>query len=234
MTQLETPGALPAQPEAPDRDPQAPDGSPQAQELDKRARQAQLTAVLFSAGEVVSTERLAAFLGLAEDALRVLVEEAAGMLRPLGLDILSAAGGYRLVTAAQWDEALRQFHQDVRRAKLTRSALEILAIIAYEQPVSRGRIDELRQVNSESTIRTLLERRLITVAGRADAPGRPFLYRTTELFLQTFGLGSLDDLPPRPAALLPEKWGGSERLNLEDLPGFGEAEFDEAAEEERA
>lgn len=186
-----------------------------------------LTALLFAAGDLLPSARLAEFFGLSEDELNVLAEETAGELRHRGLDVLCAAGGYRLVTASEWDEPLRRFHRQVRKAKLSRGALEILAIIAYEQPLSRAKIDDLRQVNSDSTVRTLLDRRLITVAGRAETPGRPFLYRTTEHFLEVFGLNALEDLPPRPAALdLPaaEREGP---FGIEALPNFSEDELDE-------
>lgn len=164
-------------------------------------RRALLSALLFTSGERVELKRLADFLGLDESGLRLLAEEAAGELRAIGLDILEAAGGLRMVSSAQWDPWLSAFHRQVRRARLSKSALEILAVIAYEQPVSRARIDELRQVNSESSVRSLLDRRLISVAGRAETPGRPFLYKTTPYFLEVFGLGSLADLPPKPADL---------------------------------
>lgn len=186
-----------------------------------------LTAVLFAAGDSVPAARLAEFFGLDEAQLGELAAEAAGELRPRGLDILSAAGGYRLVTAGEWDEPLRRFHRQVRKARLSRGALEILAIIAYEQPVSRARIDEMRQVNSESTVRTLLDRRLITVAGRAETPGRPFLYRTTEHFLEVFGLNALDDLPPRPAALDLPAAQREGPFGMDALPDFSEDELEE-------
>jgi segregation and condensation protein B len=192
-------------------------------------KRALLTALLFASGEVLEAARLADYLGLSKVELTVLAEEAAGELRPRGLDILAAASGLRLVTAAQWDEPLAQFHRQVRRAKLSRGALEILAVIAYEQPVARTRIDDLRQVNSESTIRTLLDRRLITVTGRAETPGRPFLYRTTERFLEVFGLDTLGDLPPRPAVLdLPPGEGLGQEFGLDALPDFSADEFEEA------
>lgn len=185
-----------------------------------------LTAVLFSAGEVVSAERLTEYFGIDAIELDVLAAEAAGSLRPLGLDILAAAGGFKLVTTSIWDSYLRNFHRKLRRARLSKGALEILAVIAYEQPVTRARVDELRQVNSEGPIRTLLDKRIITVAGRADTPGRPFLYRTTAYFLEIFGLDSLGDLPPRPASL--DKATGldlgrqddAEPAGLDELPGF--------------
>lgn len=184
-----------------------------------------LAALLFSAGEVLSAPRLAEYFGIDPAELDVLTAETAGQLRPLGLDILQAAGGLRLVTASQWDDELHGFHRSVRKGRLSRSALEILAVVAYEQPVTRVRIDELRQVSSESTLRTLLDKRLITVAGRAATPGRPFLYRTTDAFLETFGLLTLDDLPPRPPSLAAAQelsLGQPEEgpAGLDDLPGF--------------
>jgi segregation and condensation protein B len=100
-------------------------------------------------------------------------------------------------------------------------------VISYEQPVTRARVDELRQVNSESTVRSLLDKRLITVKGRAETPGRPFLYGTTRRFLEVFGLHSLDDLPPRPPSLESAKgidlgMRDDDTPGLDDLPGFDE------------
>jgi segregation and condensation protein B len=189
---------------------------------DKRAL---LAALLFSTGEVIPAARLAEFLELEPEMLAVAAEELAGELRLLGLDALSAAGGYKLVTSAQWDSYLAAFHRQERKARLSRSALEVLAIVAYEQPVSRAKIDELRQVASDSTLRTLLDRRLLTVAGREEGPGRPFLYRTTAQFLELFGLNSLDDLPPRPAsfAAVPETHA-DDPPGLDELPSLAEDE----------
>ena len=193
--------------------------------LDSPDKRALLAALLFSTGEVVPAQRLMEFLELEDEALAVAAEELAGELRPLGLDVLPAAGGFKLVTSAQWDSYLTAFHRQERKARLSKSALEVLAIVAYEQPVARARIDELRQVASDSTLRTLLDRRLITVAGREDTPGRPFLYRTTAQFLELFGLNSLDDLPPRPASYAAaQQQPAEEPSGLEALPGFGEDE----------
>jgi segregation and condensation protein B len=219
---------LPEELDGPELDGQPADASdlfdPAA--LSAPEKRALLSALLFSAGEALPAERLGEFLGLDAAALALLVEEASGELRALGLDILGAAGGFRMVTTGRWDAYLARFHRQVRRAKLSKSALEILAVIAYEQPVSRVRVDALRQVNSESTLRALLDKHLITVAGRADTPGRPFLYRTTAKFLEVFGLATLDDLPPRPASLDLAPSGEEEGAesgqtpSLDDLPGF--------------
>ncbi len=171
--------------------------------LTRDEQSALLAALLFTAGENVETDRLSEFLKLDAQALTVLAEELSGSLRPLGLDIISAAGGLKLVSAAQLDPFIAAFHRQVRKARLSKSSLEVLAIVAYDQPVSRGQIDEVRQVNSDSTVRALLDRRLIAVAGRADTPGRPFLYKTTDYFLEVFGLETLKDLPARPSSLKP-------------------------------
>lgn len=186
-----------------------------------------LTALLFAAGEVVPNARLADYFGVDPAELEILAEETAGGLRNFGLDVLQVADGLKLVTSTQWDEHLQGFHSRERKGRLSRSALEILAVIAYEQPVTRLRIDELRQVNSESTLRSLLDKRLITVTGRAETPGRPFLYGTTPRFLEVFGLRGLEDLPPRPPSLEAAKGldlgtRGSETPGLDDLPGFDE------------
>lgn len=176
-------------------------GGPRLEDVPPHKRAALLVALLFTSGERVESARLAEFLQVERSELLALAEEAAGSLRRLGLDILPAAGGLKLVSSAELDPFIAEYHRDVRKSRLSRSALEVLAIVAYEQPVSRAQIDDIRAVNSESTVRALLDRRLIAVAGRAETPGRPFLYRSTDAFLEVFGLGALDDLPPRPATL---------------------------------
>jgi segregation and condensation protein B len=160
-----------------------------------------LVALLFTSGELVEADRLTTFLGIEGKQLASIATEASDQLYPFGLDIMAAAGGYKLVSASRLDEPIGAFHREVRKSRLSKSALEVLAIVAYDQPVSRVHIDEVRQVNSESTVRALLDRRLITVAGRQDTAGRPFLYKTTDHFLEVFGLETLKDLPPRPTSL---------------------------------
>ena len=155
----------------------------------------------------METERITVFLAVEKDALAAIASEASESLRAIGLDVMAAAGGYKLVSAARFDEPIGAFHREVRKSRLSKSALEVLAIVAYDQPVSRAQVDEVRQVNSESTVRALLDRRLITVAGRQETPGRPFLYKTTDYFLEVFGLESLKDLPPRPSSLVSAEAG---------------------------
>jgi segregation and condensation protein B len=210
-----------------DDSPEAEIETPSSLGLSPAEQGALLTALLFAAGEVVANDRLAEYFQVDPAELEILAEETAGALRHLGLDVLAVADGLKLVTSTQWDGHLRAFHSRERRGRLSKSALEILAVIAYEQPVTRVRIDELRQVNSESTLRSLLDKRLITVKGRAETPGRPFLYGTTSRFLEVFGLRGLEDLPPRPASLEAAKGidlgsRGDATPGLDDLPGFDE------------
>jgi len=160
-----------------------------------RNRLPELVAILFRAGKVVPAEKLVAHFSCQPHELAVAVEEADAALRPLGLHISFAAGGYRVTTHPDTYYAVREFFTELKDSGLSPQALEVLAIVVYKQPVTRVEIEELRQVNSESPLHSLLQRRLIKVKGRSGQPGRPFLYATTERFLETFGLESLEDLP---------------------------------------
>ena len=111
------------------------------------------------------------------------------------LAVVEVGGGYRMVTRPQIAPWLMRLAKTRTKARLSRPALETLAIIAYRQPVSRPEVDAVRGVNSEGVLDSLLDRRLLRVAGRKEAPGRPFLYETTREFLVAFGLRDLNDLP---------------------------------------
>lgn len=105
------------------------------------------------------------------------------------------AGGYRVMTLAEHAPVVAAFRQARSAGRLTRAALETLAIIAYEQPITRARLEAIRGVATGEVLRTLIERKLITVKGRAEELGRPMLYGTTKQFLDAFGLSSTRDLP---------------------------------------
>ena len=139
--------------------------------------------------EVLDLENVAAARALV-DQLRTRYEE-----QNHALSISEVAGGYRMVTRPELAPWLVRLARARTRARLSRPALETLAIVGYKQPVSRPEIDAVRGVNSDGVIENLLERRLIRVAGRKEAPGRPFLYETTKEFLVAFGLRDLADLP---------------------------------------
>lgn len=105
------------------------------------------------------------------------------------------AGGYQILTLPEFGDALKKLHQKEADAKLTKAALETLAIVAYKQPILRADVEAIRGCACGETIRSLMEKHLVKIAGRAEEPGRPILYGTTKRFLELFGLNSLKDLP---------------------------------------
>lgn len=126
-------------------------------------------------------------------AMRELHEEYAEQQR--GFCLVESAAGWKVVTAPEASSWVRQLFPENRPARLSPSALETLAIIAYRQPLTRADIEAVRGVNVDGVMQTLLERGVVRITGRADVPGRPLLYGTTEFFLEHFGLRSLDELP---------------------------------------
>jgi segregation and condensation protein B len=155
-------------------------------------------ALLFASEAPVEAERIQEVLGLpsagqARELVQLLVERLDGQGR--ALQIIEVGGGYRLVTRPEVAPWLVKLARSRTRSRLSRSALETLAIIAYRQPASRPDIDAVRGVNSEAVLDNLLDRRMVRIAGRKDSPGRPFLYETTRDFLVAFGLRDLADLP---------------------------------------
>jgi segregation and condensation protein B len=117
--------------------------------------------------------------------------------------IEQVAGGYQMLTLPEFGEHLQKLHQREIDTKLTKAALETLASIAYKQPILRADIEAIRGVACGETIRSLMEKRLVNIAGRAEEPGRPILYGTTKRFLEVFGLNSLKDLPQSEDGLKP-------------------------------
>jgi segregation and condensation protein B len=155
-------------------------------------------AMLFASDVPLEAERIREVLDLENaPAARGLVEEliARYEAEPRGLAIVEVGGGYRMVTRPELAPWLVRLARARTRVRLSRPALETLAIVAYKQPVSRPELDAVRGVNSDAVLDNLLERRLIRIGGRKEAPGRPFLYETTRDFLVAFGLRDLNDLP---------------------------------------
>jgi segregation and condensation protein B len=112
-----------------------------------------------------------------------------------GIRIIEVAGGFRMITPPGLAPFLKKLHKQRRTERSSRPALETLAIIAYKQPVTKTEIESLRNVNVDGVITSLLDKDLIRVVGRKNAPGRPLVFGTTKAFLEYFGLKSLDDLP---------------------------------------
>lgn len=156
----------------------------------------QLEALLFAASGLVAPGQLAAALELPlrdiEEGLAVLEAD----LQPRGIRLQRHAGRIQLTTAPEFAPAVERFAGLEASNRLSRAALEALAIIAYQQPVTRPEVDAIRGVNSDGVMKSLLSKGLIEEAGRAERPGRPILYNITSDFLSHFGLASLADLPP--------------------------------------
>ncbi|MBO8141568.1 MAG: SMC-Scp complex subunit ScpB [Firmicutes bacterium] len=172
---------------------------------------AALEAILFVSHEPLSLEDLARITGWDEERVRNALELLDARMKEAdrGLCLLWAAGGVQLATKARFAAVVAAVEKTKPPAPLSRAQLETLAIVAYRQPVTRAEIEHVRGVRSESALQALLERGLVEEAGRADGPGRPILYRTTNLFLQWCGLNSLEDLPPLPEAESPHSLPGT-------------------------
>lgn len=163
---------------------------------DEMPLSARLEGLLFVAAEPVMPADLAEVLEVSASTIEVGLAELETNLRKRGLRLQRHAGRVQLTTAPELAEGIEKFLGLENKAHLSRSALETLAIIAYQQPVTRPQIDSIRGVNSDSMLRGLLSKGLIYEAGRTQGPGRPILYVTTPEFLQHLGLNSISELPP--------------------------------------
>lgn len=157
-----------------------------------------LEAIIYAADEPATLDQLAGAIGEEKHVVRAALDELVGSYGSdeRGIEIREVAGGYRYYTKPQHHDAVRRFIKSLRPpVRLTMPALETLAVIAYKQAVTQPEIQEIRGVSCAGVIETLLEKRLITTAGRKQVIGRPILYRTTKDFLMRFGLSAVDELP---------------------------------------
>lgn len=156
--------------------------------------------ILFAAGEAVSAKRIAAVLAVSEQEVLDAAKRIADRLRSerRGIRLVRLENALQLCSAPELSDVIRQALETRKPPRLTQTALEVLAVTAYFQPVTRAYIESLRGADSSYTVGVLQERGLIEPCGTLDAPGRPTLFRTTPAFLRTFGLSSLDELPPLP------------------------------------
>ncbi len=167
---------------------------------DTREIQSALEAILFAAGEPVPVRRIAAALNLEPED----VEQAADALANQygfdrrGMRIVRLDDCYQMCSSPEYADLIRLILETRKPPQLSQPALEVLAVVAYFQPVTRAYIEQVRGVDCTYTVKTLVERGLIEEAGRLEVPGRPMLFRTTKVFLRTFGLKSLMDLPELP------------------------------------
>jgi segregation and condensation protein B len=187
-------------------------------------RKAALEAIIYAADEPATIEQLATALGeeklVVQSSLDELVASYASEDR--GIEVRAVAGGYKMYTKPQHHDVVRRFIKSLRPPlRLTMPALETLAVISYKQPVTAPEIQEIRGVNTSGVIKTLLDKRLITTAGRKEVIGRPILYRTSKEFLMRFGLSDLQELPSLKEfeALAREALGTDEGIST---PGAGD------------
>ena len=154
-----------------------------------------IEAILFAAGYPVKYEKLSEVIGLSQRDIRGLVESMAREYDGRGIQILLYPDTCQLTTKEVFAPYIREALGIKRGGNLSASSLEVLAVVAYNQPVTRSYVDAIRGLDSSYAVTSLLDKGLIEAVGRLDAPGRPMLYGTTEKFLRVFGLSSLADLP---------------------------------------
>ena len=188
-----------------DTDLREPAGIPDGQEvsglvLDAAYIEGALTAIVFAAGDPVETKLLARTLDLDEDTVNNVLQAAADRLAYArsAVRLLRLDECWQYATAPEYAPVVRKALERRRAPTLSQTALEVLSIIAYRQPVTRGYVEKVRGVDSSYTVGILEDRGLIEECGRLDAPGRPILYRTTSAFLRVMGISSLSELPPLP------------------------------------
>ncbi len=159
-----------------------------------------LEAVIFASGEPIGLSRLSEASGIDAESLPNLI----GILNERysdngsGICIKKFDDSYQMCTCERFAPQVRAAVESKRSAPLSNAAMEVLTVIAYNQPVSKGFVENVRGIDSGSVINNLIEKGLVEEAGRLDIPGKPVVYRTTSVFLRSFGLGSIADLPPLP------------------------------------
>ncbi len=174
--------------------------------MSKKNIVAAVEALLFAAGDGVSLSRLAASLEVTAEAALQAVETLQKQMeeRGSGLAIIPLEDGFQMVSREEYAPGIRNFFELRRNTPLSQAAFEVLSVIAYNQPVTKAYVEQVRGVDCSGVIASLSTKGLIEECGRLDLPGRPLLYSTTPNFLRCFSLSSLEELPPIPQ---PEKEG---------------------------
>ena len=157
--------------------------------------------ILFASGEPVPVERIAAVLAVPQSTVVDIAQRLADKLsfERRGIRLFKLENTLQLCSAPEYSDYIRAALETRKPPRLTNTALEVLTVVAYFQPVTRAYIEQVRGIDSSYTVGVLVERGLIEPCGQLDAPGRPTLFRTTKAFLRTFGLSSLEELPELPS-----------------------------------
>jgi segregation and condensation protein B len=165
--------------------------------MDDREKKSLLEALLLISGEPLTPSTLKGITALDEPEIRSIMGDLTAdyETRDGGIRIAEIAGGYQMVTVPRFAQWIRKMKSTQVSSRLSLASLETLAIIAYRQPIIKAEIEQVRGVNADGVIKTLLDKRLIKIMGKKEAPGRPLLYGTTKEFLEYFGLKDLTGLP---------------------------------------
>ncbi len=168
--------------------------------MEKENIKAAVEAILFAAGEPVPAARMSLILETDEDSIYAAAKELADeySFNRRGVRILTLDNKLQMCSSPEYAAVISKTLEQRKPPMLSQPALETLAVVAYFQPVTRAYVDQVRGVDSSYTVSALTERGLIEVCGRLDVPGRPSLFRTTDVFLRTMGITRLDELPPLP------------------------------------
>ncbi len=187
---------------------------------------AAVEAVLFAHGEPIEADKLAAAAEIEKETVERIIDRLNDRYGEQGsaFTIGKLGGSYQMMTKPEFARYIKTAMDNRRQTPLSPAALEVLAIVAYNQPVTRGFIDQVRGVDSSGVVRSLTERDLLEEHGRLnDVPGRPIAYRTTETFLRCFGLNSLENLPPIP--------GSTDQIDFEEyeeMSNYGDDDGNDA------
>ncbi|MBP1758168.1 MAG: Segregation and condensation protein [Firmicutes bacterium] len=173
-----------------------------------------IESLLFAAGNPVSLERLCHLVGEEPEAVETALDDLRDEYQfgQRGLRLVKLGDSYQMTSAPEYAPLIRDMMEKRKPDRLSQAALEVMSILAYYQPVTRAYIEQVRGVDSAYTLGLLLDRDLVEECGRLEVPGRPILYRTTQTFLRSFGLNSLEDLPELPIAEPLESPGGKVAL----------------------
>lgn len=185
--------------------------------MNKQKTVSALEAVLFASGDPISVDRLSQTFEIQPEEIDGLIKQLEAKLdeNNSGVKVVRLENTYQLVTRDEFADYIKKAFDIKRRTPLSPASLEVLAVIAYNQPVTRAFIEQVRGVDCSGVVSTLVEKGLIEERGRLELPGRPLLYGTTKTFLRSFSLNDLSDLPPLPKDN-PEVSDVAEQLQIEE------------------
>ncbi len=191
--------------------------------MEIRDIQAVIEAVLFAAGDAVELEKLADIVDVDKRSLRGILKKMMDeyTFERRGVHIIRLEDSYQMCTRGEFHDYIAMLAEPRRKQNLSAAAMEVLAIVAYKQPVTRTTIEHIRGVNCDYIVNRLIEKNLIEEVGRLDAPGRPILFGTTQEFLRCFGITGIEDLPDF------ESFGGSEEMGDQIEMEFEQEQMEE-------